>query len=69
VCFHFSSLLSKVSCSNIFASLVVFSIVTSLILLLYCLILVTFSHSFWLDVISLTDLSVSVPYSSESISS
>jgi len=66
VSFHFSALPSKGSGSFIFASLVVFLMVSSLILLAYCLIPVTFSHSFWLGVISLTDLSVSVPDPSES---
>jgi len=64
--FHFSALPSKVSGSFIFASLVAFLIVSSLILLACCFIPVTCSHSFWLGVTSLTDLSVSVPDSSES---
>ena len=59
--FHFSALPSKVSGSFIFASLVAFLIVSSLILLECCFIPVTFSYSFWLGVISLTDPSVSVP--------
>jgi len=67
VCFHFSALPSKVSGSFIFASLVVFLMLSSLILLACCLIPVTFSHFFWLGVISLTNLSVSVPDSLESV--
>ena len=58
--FHFSALPSKASGSFIFASLVTFLMVSSLILLVCCLIVVTFSHFFWRGVISLTDLSVSV---------
>jgi len=50
----------------IFASLLAFLIVSSFILLACCLIPVTFSHSFCDGVISLTDLSASVPNSSES---
>jgi len=65
VYFHFSALPSKASGSLIFASLVAFLIVSSFIFLACCFIPVTFSHSFCSDVISLTDLSVSVPDSSE----
>jgi len=66
VSFHFSTLLSKVSGSLIFASLVAFLIVSSFILLAYCFIPVIFSHSFSSGVISLTDLSVSILHFSES---
>jgi len=65
--FHFSALPSKASGSLIFASLVALLIVSSFILLACCLIPVTFSHSLWLGVISLTDVSVTVPDSSESV--
>jgi len=67
VSFHFSALPSKVSGSLIFASLVAFLMVSSFMLLACCFIPVTFSHSFCSGVISFTDLSVSVPDSSESV--
>jgi len=66
VSFHFSALPSKASGSLIFASVVAFLMVSSFIILACCFIPVTFSHSFCDGVISLTDLSVSVPDSSES---
>jgi len=58
--FQFFALPSKVSGSLIFVTLVAFLIVSSFISLQCCLIPITFSYSFWLGIIFLTDLSVSV---------
>jgi len=66
VSFYFSALPSKASGSLIFASLVAFLMVFSFILLVCCFIPVTFSHSLCSGIISLTDLSISVPDSSGS---